>query len=161
MAALDATQGAKALERAALPGDVMYGVGEKGKLPAYSGLPAADMTPAQQRLLRALVEEYVRNADFDVADAQLAAIGAEGWDQLWFTWQGPTDDPVAPFYYRVHGPRILIELLQRPNHIHTIVRDPRNDYGEAWLDEALTEEYTANDRFEAAVRAYSNQAETP
>jgi hypothetical protein len=49
----------------------------------------------------------------------------------------------------------LIELLQRPNHIHTIVRDPQNDYGEAWLDTTLTEEHTANDRFEAATRAYA------
>lgn len=42
--------------------------------------------------------------------------------------------------YRVHGPSILIEFVREPtvdgspaNHVHAIVRDPRNDYGEDWL----------------------------
>jgi hypothetical protein len=154
MAALDADQRAQAVEPGPLPGDVIYGVGEKGQLPEPSGLAAADMTARQRRLLRALVEEYVRNADFDVAEAQLDAIATAGWDGLRFAWRGPTDDPTAPLYYRVHGERVLIELLQRPNHIHTIVRDPGNDYGEAWLDTTLLEPRTAADRFEAATRAY-------
>jgi len=34
------------------------------------------------------------------------------------------------------------------------VRDPANDYGERWLDQILTEEYSSGDRFEAAVRVY-------
>jgi len=157
MAALTPAQRAQAREAGEVPGDVIYGVGHKNNLPMHSGLRSADMTAAQRRLLRALVEEYVRNADFDVADAQLQAIGSAGWDQLWFTWRGQADDPTAPLYYRVHGARIFIELSQRPNHIHTVVRDPYNDYGEYWLDQRLTEEHTANDRFDAAVRAYQDQ----
>ena len=122
-----------------------------------SGLRSRDMTPPQQRLLRALVEEYVRNADFDVAEAQLAAIGEAGWDNLWLSWRGATHDATAPHYYRVHGERILIELAHRPNHIHTFVRDPQNDYGEHWLGESYTEAHTAGDRFDAAVRAFEQR----
>jgi len=49
-----------------------------------------------------------------------------------------------PVYYRVHGPSLLIEYdnslavgtdtkINDPNHIHTIVRVPGNDFGEDWL----------------------------
>jgi hypothetical protein len=124
-----------------------------------SGLRSADMSPGQQRLLRMLVEEYVRNADFDVAERQLAAIADAGWENLWLSWRGATDDAMAPLYYRVHGERIFIELAQRPNHIHTLVRDPANDYGEAWLGTTLREPHTAGDRFDAATRAYENANE--
>jgi hypothetical protein len=104
-------------------------------------------------LLRALVEEYVRNADFDVADEQLAAIAAAGWDQLTFTWRGPVGRRDEPFYYRVQGPRIVIELRNTENHVHTIVRDPGNDYGEAWLGIDYREHITAPERSAAARRA--------
>ena len=112
------------------------------------------MTPAQQRLLRALVEEYIGNADFDVADAQLAAIGAAGWDELTFSWRGPlTGDLAEPFYYRVQGPRLIIELRNSENHVHTITRDPVNDYGETWLALTYRETITAPERSAAARRA--------
>ena len=137
-----------------VPNDVLAGVGRKDSLVQYEGLRAAEMSAAQQRLLRVLVEEYVRNSDFDAAEAQLDAIAAAGWDELRFSWRGATDDLAEPFYYRVHGERILVELTQRPNHIHTIVRDPVNDYGESWLDLSYTEELSSADRFDAAVRVY-------
>jgi hypothetical protein len=114
------------------------------------------MTEEQQRLLRMLVEEYIRNASNAVAQLQLDAIAQSGWDRLWFAWRGATGNASAALYYRVQGPRIFIELSQRPNHVHTIVRDPLNDYGENWLGETLTEEHTANDRFETATRAYES-----
>jgi hypothetical protein len=46
----------------------------KQRFTPSEGLRAVAMTSEQKRLLRALVEEYVENADFDAADAQLAAI---------------------------------------------------------------------------------------
>jgi hypothetical protein len=111
------------------------------------------MSPAQQRLLRELVEEYVRNADFDVAEEQLAAIDAAGWGELKFTWRGTIGGHDEPFYYRVQGPRIVIELRNRDNHVHTITRDPGNDYGEAWLGLTYRETVTAAERSAAARRA--------
>ena len=42
------------------------------------------------------------------------------------------------FYYRVHGPRLLIELdctQNNANHIHSIWRDPTNDWGRDVLGE--------------------------
>ncbi len=159
MLALTPEQRSVAIAADDVPNDVLAGVGRRDSLSDYTGLQAAEMTVAQQRLLRVLVEEYVRNSDFDAAEVQLEAITAAGWDQLWFSWRGATGDLAEPFYYRVHGDRILIELSQRPNHVHTIVRDPANDYGEEWLGQTFAEEYSASDRFEAAVRAYEGGGE--
>ena len=138
MRALDDAQRKQAYSDEEVPDDVLNGVGNKHRLTPPQGLKAAEMTPPQQRLLRALVEEYVRNADFDAADAQLDAIAAAGWDALTFSWRGAVDDLDAPFYYRVQGPRIVIELRNTEDHIHTIVRDPANDYGEQWLGVAVS-----------------------
>lgn len=114
--------------------DVFEGPGRRASLSKYEGLPSAELTPPQMNLLRVLVAEYVRNSDFDAAAMQLELIERDGWDKLWFSWRGPVD-PDGRFYYRVHGPRILIEYnRQDPNHDHSIVRDPRNDYGEDWLE---------------------------
>jgi hypothetical protein len=99
------------------------------------------------------VEEYVNNADFDAADEQLAAISAAGWDRLAFSWRGPIGNLDAPFYYRVQGPRIIIELRNTQNHVHTITRDPANDYGETWLGLTYRETVTAAERSAAARRA--------
>ena len=159
MKSLTNTQLGVAVVGDAVPNDVLEGVGRRGSVAEQAGLSASEMTPPQQRLLRVLVEEYVRNSDFDAAEMQLEAISESGWENLSFAWQGPTDDLAAPFYYRVHGERILIELTQRPNHIHTIVRDPANDYGEAWLDQIYTEEYSATDRFNMAVTTYESGSE--
>ena len=118
--------------------DVLTGVGRRDSLSRFEGLPAGDLDPPQQRLLHALVDEYVRNADFDAAERHLDAIQRAGQraglDQLHFSWRGPTNDIRSPFYYRIHGPRLIIEFaVQEPNHIHTIMRDPQNDYGMDWL----------------------------
>jgi hypothetical protein len=114
--------------------DVLTGVGRRNSLARYEGLPAGDLDPPQKKLLLALLDEYVRNADPDAAERYLKAIEQAGIEQLHFSWRGPTDDFRSPFYYRIHGPRLIIEFaVQEPNHVHTIMRDPQNDYGEDWL----------------------------
>ena len=81
-------------------------------------------------------------------------IAEAGWNELWFSWRGPVD-PAGRFYYRVHGPRILIEYSrQDENHDHTIVRDPANDYGEDWLGQHYAEHHPSRDEvMENARRA--------
>jgi len=56
-------------------------------------------------------------------------------------------------HYRVQGPRIIIELRNSENHVHTITRDPANDYGEAWLGLMSRETVTAAEHSAAARRA--------
>ena len=99
--------------------DVLTGVGRRNSLSRYEGLPAGELDPPQNKLLRALVDEYVRNADADAAQRHLEAIEQAGIDQLHFSWRGPTNDFRSPFYYRIHGPRLIIEFAvqePRPHH---------------------------------------------
>jgi hypothetical protein len=107
-------------------------------LSTFQGVPAGQLDAPQQRLLWLLVEEFVGNADFDVADAQLALV-QQTWTDTHFAWQGPPPSAEASYYFRVHGPRLLIEFdMQEPltssgGHAHAITRDPVNDYGMDWL----------------------------
>ena len=105
-----------------MPGDVLNGVGNKHRFTPAEGLAGSAMTPEQQRLLRALVEEYVDNADFDAADAQLAAIEGAGWDDAHVHVARPAHGDLAePFYYRVQGPRLdhrAAQLGEPRSHHH-------------------------------------------
>ncbi len=141
---------------------VFEGPGHRASLDSYEGLNADAFSPEQQRLLRALVEEYVRNADFDAADAQLQAIDDAGWGSLWFSWRGPVAAD-GVFYYRVHGPRLLIEYnRQNENHDHTIVRDPKNDYGDDWLGQHLREYHPTMEQIrQATQQRLQARAEAP
>ena len=138
---LSQEQQARAVLSADIPRDVMEGPGRKAHLKQFQGIPASALTADQTTLLLQLVREYVANTDYDVAEAHLAKVEQDGADSLFFSWIGPTDDIKKRYYYRVHGPSILIEYIRErgvgseggANHIHTMVRDPGNDYGEDWL----------------------------
>jgi hypothetical protein len=58
-------------------------------------------------------------------------------DDTWFAWSGPTDEGTAA-YFRVQGPTVFIEYAPQrlggdaTKHIHTIYRDPTNEYGAKW-----------------------------
>jgi hypothetical protein len=50
--------------------------------------------------------------------------------ETYFAWSGPTTNGSAA-YFRVQGPTLVIEYAPQNSvdHIHTIYRDPTNDYG--------------------------------
>ncbi len=158
MQSLTDAQRGKAQLSTELVDNIFEGPGRQASLSAYEGIKAAELSAGQKRLLRVLVEEYVRNAEFDAADAQLETISAAGWDELWFSWRGPLD-PAGRFYYRVHGPRLLIEYnRQDANHDHMILRDPKNDYGEDWLGRHLREQHPSlEEAMETARQAAASQ----
>ncbi len=138
LAALSTDQQSVAIISANAPNDVVAGPGRQASLTSFQGIAAGELDDAQQRLLWLLVQEFVCNADFDAAEAQLALV-QQTWRDVHFAWQGPPPDPSARFYFRVHGPRILIEydvqepLTNKGGHVHGITRDPSNDYGMDWL----------------------------
>src|SRR5216683_5719700 len=138
LAALSTDQQRVAIISANAPNDVVAGPGRQASLTSFQGIAAGELDDAQQRLLWLLVQEFVCNADFDAAEAQLALV-QQTWGDVHFAWQGPPPDPSARFYFRVHGPRILIEydvqepLTNKGGHVHGITRDPTNDYGMDWL----------------------------
>ena len=50
--------------------------------------------------------------------------------QTYFAWSGPTTTGSVA-YFRIQGPTLVIEYAPQGSvdHIHTIYRDPTNDYG--------------------------------
>jgi hypothetical protein len=72
----------------------------------YAGLPAAQLSPAQQQQLLALAALFVNNQDDAHAAVKLAEVAAH-LDETWFAWIGDTS-PDAVFYYRIHSPVILV-----------------------------------------------------
>ncbi|MDZ4761843.1 MAG: DUF3500 domain-containing protein [Alphaproteobacteria bacterium] len=146
-ATLDEKQRARTLLGAEVSADLFTGRGRKDSLAAPVGMPASMLRADQQAILWGLIREYTGDAADEVADSQLEAVRKDGLDKLHVAWWGPTDDPARRFMYRIHGPSILIEYAREPdmasggpaNHVHAIVRDPRNDYGEDWLERHYVE----------------------
>lgn len=140
IASLDPAQHKAALVGTAVDPAQFTGKGRKDKPLPPAGIAANRLSVAQREALMALVEEFVGFANREAANAQIAAIRADGPAKLHFAWWGPADDRTKRFMYRIAGPSILIEYVREPqadgsggNHVHAIVRDPRNDYGEDWL----------------------------
>jgi hypothetical protein len=50
--------------------------------------------------------------------------------RTYFAWSGPTTAGSVA-YYRIQGPTVVIEYAPQNSveHVHTIYRDPTNDYG--------------------------------
>jgi len=147
---LDEAQRATAIISDEKPGDILSGPGRKDSLSEYEGLKADHLSALQMGLLKQLVAEYVLNGA--TGDELIEAIDEADWNELHFSWHGPTgrDDP---FYYRVHGPRVLIEYSRLDaNHEHTILRDPSNDYGEDWLGKHYSESHPTMDKVMESFR---------
>ena len=99
---------------------------------APKGVRASALAPAQQELLRALLDVYIGRMPDAVAEEEAAKYRGEYLGELAFAWAGGVE-PGQGHYYRVQGPRLLVEYdnTQRgANHVHTVWRDPDGDFGE-------------------------------
>ena len=82
-------------------------------------------------MLTALLGAYLGRLPDEAAEAENAKITGDAVRQLHFAWAGSTE-PRRPHYYRIQGPRLLVEYdnTQRDaNHVHTVWRDPQGDFG--------------------------------
>jgi hypothetical protein len=115
--------------------DLVLGPGQDGKKIAPEGLKAAAMTAPQKQLLIGLMQEWVGIMNDAAAAKRLAQLQAD-LDETWFAWSGPSNSQPGnniTAYYRIQGPHVVIEYAPQSdepaNHVHTIYRDPTNDYG--------------------------------
>jgi hypothetical protein len=117
--------------------DLVLGPGQDGKTIQPEGLKASAMTERQRAQLLDLISEWSGIVHESAAAARMAEIKA-GLSETWFAWSGSTS--VTPghsgtAYYRIQGPALVIEYAPQPLggdptlHIHTMYRDPTNDYG--------------------------------
>ena len=110
--------------------DLVLGAGQDGKVIQPEGLLASALTAPQQSMLLDLTREWVGILNDEGARARMAEITAN-LPRTYFAWSGPTTNGSA-VYFRIQGPTLLIEFAHQQgdvDHIHTIYRDPTNDYG--------------------------------
>lgn len=114
-------------------GDLVLGPGRDGRSITPEGIPGEKLTDAQKGMLLELVHEWVGIDNDASASSRMAEIKAT-LNETWFAWSGPLANG-SPAYFRVQGPTVIVEYAPQKmggnpvNHIHTIYRDPTNDYG--------------------------------
>jgi len=117
--------------------DLVLGPGQDGKTIQPEGLKATNMTEHQRAMLLDLMSEWANIIHESAATARMAELKA-GLDDTWFAWSGPaTVSPGSNIaaYYRIQGAHVVIEYAPQrlggdPSmHVHTMYRDPTNDYG--------------------------------
>jgi len=94
------------------------------------GLPARELDAGQRGLLRALLATYLGRVP-DGLSPQPDYDDDDVLDAVCLAWAGPTA-PGQPLYYRLQGPRLLIEydnVQRHANHAHSVWRDPAADFG--------------------------------
>ena len=91
------------------------------------GVAASGLGPAARALLSQLAAAYLDRLPAELAGREAARL--DGTD-LHFAWEGPLT-PGARHYYRVQGGDLLIEYdtTDDGNHVHTVLRRPRGDFG--------------------------------
>lgn len=126
--ALDATQKRQAI----LPhtvSDLVLGPGQDGRTIQPEGIRASSLSNAQQTMLLEIAREWAGIMNDSFGEPRMAELRSRLAD-TWFAWSGPTTNGSAA-YFRIQGPTLVIEYAPQGSvdHIHTIYRDPTNDYG--------------------------------
>ena len=136
LAMLDHAQRATAIIDTRTYGDIVTRAADRVSPLEGKGIEARALDDAQKAQLRRLVAVYAASFESDLRDARLAR-AAEGFDAIRFAWAGATARG-RPHYYRVQGPKFLIEYdasQDDGNHIHTVWRDFAGDFGRDLLRE--------------------------
>jgi hypothetical protein len=110
--------------------DLVLGPGEDGKVIQPEGILASELSASQQAMLLDLAHEWVGILNDEGAAAKMTEIKAN-LPRTYFAWSGATKNGGLA-YYRIQGPTLIIEYAPQQgdlDHIHTIYRDPTNDYG--------------------------------
>ncbi len=97
---------------------------------APKGVPASALDAAQREQLRALLGTYLQRVP-EALSPMRAYDDDAALDAVHLAWAGPTE-PGAGHYYRLQGPRLLIEwdnTQREANHAHSVWRDPTRDFG--------------------------------
>ena len=137
--ALDKSQHKQAILNYRVP-DLVLGPGHDGEDIPPEGIKASAMTKGQRAMLLDLISEWSGIINDAYAKARTDEIKA-GLDDTYFAWSGPTTHEPGrngSSYYRIQGPKLVIEFAPQgvggdlTMHVHTIYRDPTNNYGRAF-----------------------------
>jgi hypothetical protein len=139
-------------------GNLVLGPGHDGETIEPEGLKASAMNEQQRAKLLDIISEWAGIINDTYAKTRMNEIEA-GLDDTYFAWSGPTTHEPGKngsAYYRIQGPKLVIEFAPQGGgpggggaggrgpgggpggggpgggptmHVHTVYRDPTNDYG--------------------------------
>lgn len=116
--------------------DLVLGPGRDGQTIQPEGVKGSALSEKQRQMLLDLASEWTGILHEAVAKAKMNEMNKHV-AETWFAWSGPTEKDGAA-YFRIQGPTVIIEYAPQrlggdaTKHIHTIYRDPTNDYGRKW-----------------------------
>lgn len=130
---LNNEQKQKAIINTKAPSEIVTGSSRKAMIEKKEGISYNQMTAAQQKLLMQLLSLYIHRYKEPYAAKMMKDIEAAGFTNLLFAWAGAQEPGLGnPHYYRIQGPTIIIEYdntQNNANHVHTVIRDLKNDFG--------------------------------
>jgi len=120
--------------------ELMLGQVRRVSLGEAGGVARGEAPPEAQQHFDALIALFCGNFAVPIADARSQEIDAAGRDALRFLWAEAPEPPGA-FYFRLQGPRTLIEVDNTTDgdHVHAVWHDPRGDFGDDLLAAHLRE----------------------
>ncbi len=137
LASLSEAQRREAVFDSRTYGDIVSGVAEKVDPLDAVGIAASRLDEKQRAQLVRLIEVYAGTFEPGLAKARMERVREGGIANIRFGWAGATEKG-RPHYYRIQGPRFLVEYDASQgggNHIHTVWRDFRGDFGRDLLRE--------------------------
>jgi hypothetical protein len=130
---LDAAQVKKAIINAEAPSEIITAADRRAMIAHPEGVLYSELNSSQQKLFMQLLSLYIHRYTRLFAANMMKEIEVAGLENLRFAWAGLQQTGVGnPHYYRIQGPTIIIEYdntQNNANHIHTVVRDLKNDFG--------------------------------
>ncbi|MFN8149596.1 MAG: DUF3500 domain-containing protein [Solirubrobacterales bacterium] len=129
--------------------------GSTCSFPTGSGLAGSDLSAKQRKLLLKVIANWVGLADEQTTKRALKRIEA-GLNRTYVKWSGATTYDMSSgegIYYEISGPKVFIEFASQQGsagadvdgyvtagwgHIHTIYRDPTNDYAGSVTQQAAS-----------------------
>jgi hypothetical protein len=126
------------------PSDILSGQSREAKALQPLGITLADLSAEQQAVFWQIVEEFVLRFKSELSAPTLKALREVPKNKLTFAWMGGLKEGEG-HYYRIQGPDFLIELdntQNNANHVHTVWRDLKNDFGNDALRRHLATEHS-------------------
>lgn len=123
--------------------EIISGNKRNAALLTPEGIAYKELNKEQQAMMLKLLDVYVKNYAFGSSKKLMEKITKAGIDNLHFAWAGSLQ-PGAGHYYRIQGPMLLIEYdntQNNANHVHTTIRDLKDDFAEDILREHYAKEH--------------------
>jgi len=115
---------------------IVAGPGKDGTKPELPGMSCKTLDPDQRGQLLKLISLWVDDLPKASAEARMKEVEA-GLDETVFTWNGPFAVG-SDMSFHISGPTLVIEYAGQDlggdplDHLHSIYRDPTNEYGVKW-----------------------------